>query len=172
MCLVHAVTYGQPVPKANVILETSEFIHDWQASKDFTIAVASAMPAESYNFKATPAEMSFGEQMVHIAVSNIYRFYQLSGIQPPVALKDPKGMPTDRASAVHLLEQSFDYVIAVLPRITPEQLQKTFHTGWKDRPDPDGRAMMLNMFVHTAHHRAQCEVYLRLKGIRPPEYRF
>jgi uncharacterized damage-inducible protein DinB len=37
---------------------------------------------------------------------------------------------------------------------------------------PDGRAMILNMFVHTAHHRAQCEVYLRAKGIKPPDYTF
>jgi uncharacterized damage-inducible protein DinB len=28
--------------------------------------------------------------------------------------------------------------------------------------------MILNMFVHTAHHRAQCEVYMRVKGIKPP----
>ena len=38
--------------------------------------------------------------------------------------------------------------------------------------DADGRAMILNMFVHTAHHRAQCEVYLRVKGIKPPDYTF
>jgi uncharacterized damage-inducible protein DinB len=32
--------------------------------------------------------------------------------------------------------------------------------------------MIMNMFVHAAHHRAQCEVYLRLKGITPPVYTF
>ena len=32
--------------------------------------------------------------------------------------------------------------------------------------------MIMNMFVHTAHHRAQCEVYLRAKGIKPPDYTF
>jgi uncharacterized damage-inducible protein DinB len=32
--------------------------------------------------------------------------------------------------------------------------------------------MMLNMFVHVAHHRAQAEVYLRLNGIEPPIYTF
>jgi uncharacterized damage-inducible protein DinB len=44
--------------------------------------------------------------------------------------------------------------------------------SWKGRTDPDGRAMVLNMFVHTPHHRAQCEVYLRVKGIKPPDYTF
>jgi uncharacterized damage-inducible protein DinB len=27
-------------------------------------------------------------------------------------------------------------------------------------------------FTHTAHHRGQAEVYLRLRGIKPPDYRF
>ena len=72
-----------------------------------------------------------------------------------------------------MLEQSFDYVRATLPQITPEQLKRTWHiASWQGRSDPEGRAMILNMFVHTAHHRAQCEVYLRLKGIKPPNYRF
>jgi uncharacterized damage-inducible protein DinB len=62
---------------------------------------------------------------------------------------------------------------AVLPQITPSQLKHTWHiASWKGRTDPDGRAMIINMFVHTAHHRAQCEVYLRAKGITPPTYTF
>jgi uncharacterized damage-inducible protein DinB len=27
-------------------------------------------------------------------------------------------------------------------------------------------------FTHTAHTRGQAEVYLRVKGIKPPDYRF
>ncbi len=27
-------------------------------------------------------------------------------------------------------------------------------------------------FTHTAHHRGQAEVYLRLKGVKPPDYDF
>ena len=81
--------------------------------------------------------------------------------------------PTDRASAVKMLEQSFDYVIQVLPGITAEQLKHTWDIpSWNGRNDPDGRAMILNMFVHTAHYRAQCEVYMRVKRIKPPSYTF
>ena len=84
-----------------------------------------------------------------------------------------KPLSPDKANVLKVLGQSFDYVIDALPRITPEQLQHTWHIpSWKGRNDPDGRAMILNMFVHTAHHRAQCEVYLRAKGIKPPDYTF
>jgi uncharacterized damage-inducible protein DinB len=74
---------------------------------------------------------------------------------------------------LRLLNLSFGYVIDTLPEITRDQLKRTWHIpSWKGRTDPDGRAMILNMFVHTAHHRAQCDVYLRAKGIKPPDYTF
>lgn len=150
-----------------------EFIEDWKISKQFTLDVANAMPAEFYSFKPNPEEMTFGEQMIHIAGANVFRFQQITGVEPPFAFDPAKPPASDKQSAVRMLEQSFDYVIGVLPHVTPEQLRRTWHIpSWKGRPDPDGRAMIMNMFVHTAHHRAQCEVYLRVKGIKPPDYTF
>jgi uncharacterized damage-inducible protein DinB len=155
------------------VLDMQEFVADWKISKQFTLDVANAMPAESYDFKPNPAEMTFGEQMVHIAVGNAFRFQQITGVPTPFPIDLSKTPPSDKQSATKMLEQSFDYVIGVLPQITPEQLKRTWHIpSWKGRTDPDGRAMIMNMFVHTAHHRAQCEVYLRTKGIKPPDYTF
>lgn len=159
--------------KLGSVLDISEFVKDWEISKQFTMDVANTMPAELYSFRPNPEEMTFGEQVTHIAVSNVFRFNQITGIKPPFPL-DLKNPPaSDKATALKLLDQSFDYVLAALPQITPEELQRTWHIpSWKGRTDPDGRAMILNMFVHTAHHRAQCEVYLRAKGIKPPDYTF
>jgi uncharacterized damage-inducible protein DinB len=163
---------AQTAPE-NSVLDVPEFVHDWQISKQFTIDVANAMPAELYSFKPNPDEMTFGEQMVHIAGSNVYRFHEITGIQPLFPFDPAKEPASDKQSAIKFLEQSFDYVMDVLPKITPEQLKHTWHIpSWKGRNDPDGRAMILNMFVHTAHHRAQCEVYMRGKGIKPPTYTF
>jgi uncharacterized damage-inducible protein DinB len=159
--------------KVNSVLDISEFVRDWQISKQFTLDVANAMPADLYRYKPNPEEMTFGEQIVHIAGANVYRFNEITGVKPPFNLESNKTLPSDKASAIKLLEQSFDYVLEVLPEITSEELKRTWHIpSWKGRPDPDGRAMILNMLVHTAHHRAQCEVYMRAKGIRPPDYTF
>jgi uncharacterized damage-inducible protein DinB len=35
-----------------------------------------------------------------------------------------------------------------------------------------GAEWLWSYFTHTAHHRGQAEVYLRLKGIKPPAYEF
>ena len=171
--LTWAAAAGAQTAKVNSVLDMREFVRDWQISKQFTLDVANAMPAEFYSFKPNPEEMSFGEQMIHIAGANVFRFNQITGIKPPFAFDPAKPPASDKQNVLKLLEQSFDYVIDVLPKMTPEQLQRTWHIpSWKGRNDPDGRAMVLNMFVHTAHHRAQCEVYLRAKGIKPPDYTF
>lgn len=160
-------------PKLNSVVDMQEFVQDWKISKQFTLDVANAMPAEFYSFKPNPEEMTFGEQMVHIAGANVYRFHEITGIEPPFVFNPANPPASDKQSVLRMLDQSFDYVLNVLPQITPEQLKHTWHiASWKGRPDPDGRAMILNMFVHTAHHRAQCEVYLRVKGIKPPDYTF
>lgn len=159
--------------KPSSVLDMSEFVRDWQISKQFTLDVANAMPADLYNYKPNPEEMTFGEQIVHIAGANVFRFNQITGIKPPFKFDPAKPPASDKETAVQLLEQSFNYVLEALAQITSEQLQRTWHIpSWKGRNDPDGRAMILNMFVHTAHHRAQCEVYMRAKGIKPPDYTF
>src|SRR5215472_2515252 len=38
-----------------------------KTSRDFTLKVADQMPESAYDFKLTPPQMSFGEQMVHLS---------------------------------------------------------------------------------------------------------
>lgn len=153
-------------------LSVDEFVTDWQISKQFTIAVAAKMPADAYDFKATPEQMSFAAMTMHIAGSLLQRFHEISGDPAPLPVP-PKAITKD--VAIDWLNRSFDYVIALVPTLTDAQMtQARFKVGFDGRPGPDvnGRDMIMNMFVHVAHHRAQLEVYLRLKGIAPPVYTF
>jgi uncharacterized damage-inducible protein DinB len=77
----------------------------------------------------------------------------------------------DKASVVAYLGDTFDYCIGALGRISQEQLNQTApHVG--GRASGSGREALLNMYMHVAHHRGQAIVYLRLKGVKPPEYEF
>jgi len=89
--------------KVNTVLNMAEFVHDWQISKQFTIDVGDAMPAEFYSFKPNPDEMTFGEQMLHIAVSNVYRFQQLTGMQPPFPVDPNKPLNPKKANVMKVL---------------------------------------------------------------------
>lgn len=157
--------------KTKTLLTPEEWIEDWKISKEFTLAVAEKMPAEFYDFKPSPPQMTFGQQMTHIAGSLVYRFNQLTGAEPPFSFKNWPERP-DKQTSIRYLNQAFDYVTALLPKITAEQMAKSFKVDWKGRSEVNGRQMMMNMFVHVAHHRAQAEVYLRLKNIEPPTYTF
>jgi uncharacterized damage-inducible protein DinB len=168
VCLLAQPASAQPA----TLLAPDAFVRDWQISKQFTLAVAQAMPAASYDFKATPAEMTFGEQMMHLTSSLFVAFYRISSVRPIY-----EALPKNVTKEVVLdwIEKSFDYVIQVLPLLTDKQFSEaTFPVNFEGRPSPDinGRDMIMNMFIHVAHHRAQCEVYLRLKGITPPIYTF
>ena len=169
--IVFALLSAMPLCAQTVnLLPLDDFVKDWKISKQFTIAVAEKMPANLYDFKATPEEMSFGGQMIHISGSLFSRFHQMSNREVPYK-ETPKTIT--KVVALEWLNRSFDYVIAVLPTLTAEQLSNTtYKVGWEGRPEANGRDMIMNMFVHVAHHRAQCEVYLRLKGIVPPTYTF
>jgi uncharacterized damage-inducible protein DinB len=168
VCLLAQPATAQPV----ALLAADDFVTDWQISKRFTLAVAEAMPAAAYEFKATPAEMTFGEQMMHLTSSLFVAFFRMSGVRP---VYDALPKNVTKEIVLDWIDKSFDYVIQLLPRLSEKQLsQARFPVNFEGRPGPDinGRDMIMNMFVHVAHHRAQCEVYLRLKGITPPVYTF
>src|SRR5579864_2360317 len=82
--------------KVSSVVDMSEFVKDWQISKQFTLDVANAMPADLYTFKPNPEEMTFGEQMVHIAMANGYRFNQITGIKTPFPLDPSKPPASDK----------------------------------------------------------------------------
>lgn len=155
------------VPADTSLLTLDEWVRDWEVSRDFTLAVAQKMPADQYNFRATPEEMSFGQMSMHIGAAIVFRFEQVSGVKAAIDTK-----VADKEGVLRVLKESFDYAIRVLPKISQEQLAQSFVVNWEGRKEAIGRQIVLAMFAHTAHHRAQLEVYLRLKGIAPPTYTF
>ena len=136
----------------------------WKTSKEYTLAIAEQMPAESYSFKPNADQMTFGEQMAHIAGSNMYFISLIKGEKPPANSKN-----FEKAAVLKMLNESFDTFAKGMSSLTAEQLQKTHKT-------PDGAMSGLEVIQfamdHTTHHRGQCIVYLRVKGIKPADYRF
>jgi len=145
-----------------------EWIHDWEVQRDFTIAVAQKMPAELYDFKATPEEMAFGVMVVHIGASLGGNVQQISGTKAQISIRQPK----TKDEVLKVTREWFDYSIDQIRKLSSEQLAREHEVNWEGRKTTTGRQMLLNMFAHTAHHRGQLEVYLRLKEIAPPFYTF
>ncbi len=143
----------------------ADFSKHWLVAKDLAIAVAQAMPADDYGFKPNPEEMSFGQQIVHIAQANYGYCASAAKAKSPFA----KPEKIDKESAIKVLGESFDYCEAYVSHLTDDQLNETRPRG---KTSYTVRELLLGVQTHMAHHRGQAEVYLRVKGIKPPDYNF
>ncbi len=135
-----------------------------QTSRDFTLKVADQMPESAYDFKLTPPQMSFAEQMVHLAQAFDEFLSPLTG-QP--ASGKPASM--SKKDVIAFVGKSFDDAIAKVSKLTTAQITKSYNTG---EGPISGLDMLMELLDHTTHHRASAEMYLRAKGITPAEYLF
>jgi len=140
----------------------AEYAQHFAALTKLSIQVAEAMPPGQYAFRPDPPSMNFGELMSHIAQTNFAFCAGLKDTNPPAT-----PAAADRDGIVKYLSDSFAYCSTVIPSLTDQQLN-TPHSS------PDGRLLgreiLLAMYIHVAHHRGQAEIYLRDKGITPPQY--
>ena len=83
------------------------------------------------------------------------------------ALKDEK-LGIDKDTAIKFLTDTFEFCNKAVASMTPEKLDAVVGTTRK----MTGFEWLWAYFTHTAHHRGQAEVYLRVKGITPPPYTF
>lgn len=133
-------------------------------SKNYTLAVAEAMPEEDYDFAPVEGEMSFIKQLLHMA-DNI-RWICSSYLGATVAENEVPNAGSKEAVKIWLAK-AFDLAIATVKAFPEAELaaEVKFFAG------PKSKMQMINLLNdHQAHHRGQLVVYLRLKGIKPPRY--
>jgi hypothetical protein len=127
----------------------------WKASCEYTRAFAEQMPGTSYDFRPTREQMTFKEQVLHIADQNDMILSEMSGrrfVAPsPISSK---------AEVLRRLDSVRDFGFDVLRR------KRTTATDVVEIIN--GIMLALD---HTTHHRGQLVVYLRLNNLAPPEYR-
>lgn len=135
-------------------------------AKDYSLKVAEAMPADKYDFKPTPSEMSFGGMLMHMAENLLYISTEFVSSDRGRAMG---AMPTDssKASVIKTLSAAYDNAIATVAALPKENLADSvaFFAGKLTK------MQMINILSdHQTHHRGQLIVCLRLNGIVPPRY--
>jgi len=170
------ILLAMAIPACAQSTENDILLKHWKTSGTFTIAVANAMPADGYTFRPVPVEMSFGEQMAHIAVADRGACAVATGVvAPPLPekiaawAKDPEKVDVDKDTAVQFLTSTFAFCEQAIPQMTNTRMNTVVGNPARNLT---GGEWLWAYFTHTAHHRGQAEVYLRLKGIKPPDYDF
>jgi uncharacterized damage-inducible protein DinB len=161
-----AVTVGLAIatPSAQTASLQGDFLKDWAGQKDMLAKIADAMPEAKYGFKATPAQRSFGEHVMHIAQINMM-LLQTFGSKVPAPQINMKA--TSKADVMKAMAESFDYGTAILKEQTDQTMAGTIQgPPWMG---PSTRARMIAFLIgHTQDTYGQMVVYLRLNGLVPP----
>jgi hypothetical protein len=127
------------------------------------IAAAQLMPGDKYDYKPTPAQMSYAAIIGHLANETDLFCSVVGGVKAP----DRSGpAPADRKEAlVARLTQSFAFCDSALATLDDSRLAESFALfgrNWS-RADMETRAIS-----DWADHYSQLAIYLRLNGLLPP----
>ncbi|MEZ5354993.1 MAG: DinB family protein [Bryobacteraceae bacterium] len=143
------------------------FAEHWRDTREYTLAVLDAMPGDAFDSKPHPAQRSFADQLTHLGMANV-AYFRAFGIGEPPPRSEAKSKEDVRAHAV----ACFDYVAMVLGKLTEKDLLRTDIKFSPRLPPHSGTDLCMRAYMHTAHHRGQLVVYLRVNGIVPPAWKF
>ena len=152
LCLLAVIATARPAfAQATIHGDLSK---DWAGQKTLLVTLANAMPEDKYGFKATPAQRTFGEHVLHIAQINVMLTKALGGKTPePACGVQQHHHPGDDSGAVPwALDPGTDHV-----------LPQRAHTGHV-RPDggvsalerPDAAGQRATAVSHAAPDSNAC----------------
>jgi uncharacterized damage-inducible protein DinB len=129
------------------------------------IAAAEAMPADKYEYRPTPQQMTYGHLILHITESNNLLCSKVADIpeaKPPVALKETDG----KDKLVTALKASFEFCTTALAKVDDSKLSDEIELfGGRKGSRAFGLIALTNDW---ADHYSSAAMYLRLNGILPP----
>ncbi len=148
----------------------SEWLADLGQLRDKYVALAEAVPEESYGWRPADGVRSVSEVYMHIVAANFGIVASVLGESPPEGT-DPAWMGqdaesvTDKATIVAALGASFDFVARVIEGTSDERLLE--EVGLFGNP-ATARAALTLVITHCHEHLGQSIAYARTNGVVPP----
>lgn len=143
----------------------AQLIRDWERAKFYTKEYLDAMPEDGINYKPSPDIRSFAEQMLHLSQGNVGLSSNGTGkerIYPGQVLEKMDEFK-NKAGLTKLVMECYDFVIDGIKSMDAAKLGETVQRGYS-------RLTWINKaFEHQTHHRGQTTIYLRMKGVKPPQ---
>jgi hypothetical protein len=154
---------------------------DWREQKDLLVSLADAMPAEKFDYRPTPAQRTYGEQILHIALGNVASMRSLGTTRkPPFSLQpNPANRTAEEAfkgatkqEVIRMLSDAYDFGTAVLAEQTPDSINALVDRNVSSYFGGSTRARVVwSLLSHASDIYGQMVVYVRLNGIVPPASR-
>jgi DinB superfamily len=128
-----------------------------------TVAAFEGMPADKFDYKPTPDQMTFGHLAAHIVESNNYFCANVGDVaEPKVELKGAEG----KEKLVAAMKASFEFCHTALAKA--DDAKMTENITWFDGK-PRARAWaFVGLASSWADHYGMAAMYLRQNGLLPP----
>ena len=155
-----------PASSANPVAATLRNMEQRYAR--ILVAAAEAMPADKYNYRPTPAQMSFAMIQVHLAnEGNDLLCSKTAGVAAPQRTAADTMLSKDQLVA--RLKETFAFCESAFAHLDDSKLGEPIQLFG---PNPFTRAAAIMITVGDwADHYSQEANYLRLNGVLPPTAR-
>ncbi len=150
-------------PELKVVLDS------WNDIGRKLTAMAEDFPEDKYDFKPTPAQRSFAEQLLHAAGSCYYFTNPVMGKKPPAAEDPKRDQYKSKADIVAFVKKSFADGATALQSKGEKGL--TTEVVYFDHQKARVLDIANGLIEHSGEHYGQLVVYYRLAGLVPPESR-
>ncbi|MBE0551522.1 MAG: DinB family protein [Ignavibacterium sp.] len=162
ICLIFAL----PISAANLSGDEPIFVKEFIGQMDFVkgrlIQLAEAMPDDKYSWSPGEGVRTVGEVFIHDAEANYYLISQMNGTKPDM---NQEKSPSDKKSALAILEKSIEAVKEAASKLTEADLNKEVEAfGMKFSL----RNFMITILNHNHEHLGQSIAYARMNGVVPP----
>lgn len=150
--------------------ESKVVVDSWNDVGRKLIAMAEDFPEDKYDFKPTPAQRSFAEQLLHAAGANYYFINPVIGKKPPEEEDMKRDKFKTKAEIVAFVKKAFADGAAAIQSKGEKGLNDTI-----DDPFAHQKVRVIDyaygFIEHCGEHYGQLVVYYRLAGLVPPESR-
>jgi uncharacterized damage-inducible protein DinB len=150
-------------PELKVVLDS------WNEIGRKLTAMAEDFPEDKYDFKPTPAQRSFAEQLLHAAGSSYYFTNPVMGKKPPAAEDPKRDQYKSKADIVAFVKKAFADGAAAIQSKGEKGL--TTEVVYFDHQKARVLDIANGLIEHSGEHYGQLVVYYRLAGLVPPESR-
>ena len=166
---------AQEAPKKNAppkpaLSPSATVLETWNYVGRKLITMAEDFPEDKYDFKPTPAQRSFAEQLLHAANSNYFFVNPARGEKPPAA-EDPKREQfKSKADIVAFVKKAYAEGAAVIKEKGDKGMNDLVVDPFENQ-QTRVIDMAYGLIEHSGEHYGQLAVYYRVAGLVPPESR-
>jgi len=169
--LTHAQEMAKKDAAPKPALSPSQAVLDsWNDIARKLIAMAEDFPEDKYDFKPTPAQRSFAEQLLHAAGANYFFTNLTLGQKPPAEEDHKRDQYKTKADVVAFVKKSYADGAAAIKAKGDKGMNDLI-------TDPDSHQQTriydeaYGFIEHSGEHYGQLAVYYRVAGLVPPESR-